>query len=104
MATDAGRPQSAPLVQAVRYRWTVQMRQRLGLQALPCAAGMQPQKQQHHEGHKAAIAPAPPLIVVAWPHDLHACDGPKAHKLPLEHLLINIWRQVANVQVGGPGV
>lgn len=51
----------------------------------------------HHEGHKAAVAAAPPLLLITRPHDLDAGDGPEAPKLPLEHLLVHVRRQVADV-------
>ena len=49
----------------------------------------------HHEGNKAAVAPPAPLVVIPRPHDLDAGQGPKAPKLLLQDLLIQIWGQVA---------
>jgi len=40
----------------------------------------------HHERDEAAVARAHALQVVARPHDLHAGDVAKAHKLALQHL------------------
>ena len=48
----------------------------------------------HHEGNKAAVATAAPLVVIPWPHDLDAGQRPKAPKLLLQDLLIQIWGQV----------
>jgi len=57
-----------------------------------------------HEGHKAAVAATAALLLAAGPHDLHAGNGPKLPKLPLEHLLVHLRRKVADVKVGGEGV
>ena len=48
----------------------------------------------HHEGNKAAVAPAAPLVVIPRPHDLDTGQGPKAPKLLLQDLLIQIWGQI----------
>lgn len=44
----------------------------------------------HHECHEAAVAPAPPLLLVPGPHDLHAADGPKAAKLTGQVSLVHL--------------
>jgi hypothetical protein len=44
----------------------------------------------HHESHKAAVPAAPPLLLISWPHDLHAADGPKATKLTSKVSLIDL--------------
>ncbi len=54
----------------------------------------------HHECDKAGVAGPAALLLVAGPHYLYAGDGPKAPKLPLEHLLIHVWRQVAHIPAG----
>lgn len=40
----------------------------------------------YHVGDKAAVARTPALLLIARPHDLHARNVPKAHKLALQHL------------------
>ena len=54
----------------------------------------------HHESNEAGVAGPAALLLVAGPHDLDAGNWPKPPKLPLEHLLIHVRRQVANIPAG----
>lgn len=61
-------------------------------------------RETHHECHKAAIARPSPLVLIARPHDFDAGNVAVAQELALQHLLVHLGCQVADVQVGGEGV
>lgn len=44
----------------------------------------------HHEGHKAAVPAALPLLLISRPHDLDAPDGPEATKLASKVRLVDL--------------